>query len=77
MRRPFALAVLAVAAFVGAGCSYFAPFVADPWGKSKAWVGYWDYDLSTKLRVWDRDLHSAHRTIDRYFFNYDWEDPYL
>ena len=24
----------------------------------------------------DRDIESLHRTTDRHFFNYDWDDPY-
>jgi hypothetical protein len=62
MRRFLTLAVLAVVAFAGSGCST---------------VGFWYDDTANKIKVWRRDLHAAHRTIDRYFLNYDWEDPYL
>lgn len=26
--------------------------------------------------AFDRDIENLHRTTDRHFFNYDWDDPY-
>ena len=37
------------------------------WGDNMA--GYW--------YVLKRDMKDLYRSIDRNFFNYDWEDPYL
>ena len=33
------------------------------------WAEHW--------RVIRRDLTDLHRSTDRHFFNYDWDDPYL
>ena len=63
MRRFLALAALLFVAFGAAGC--------------KSTWDFWKEDVKNKTAVWRRDLHSAHRTFDRYFLNYDWEDPYL
>ncbi|HET6201819.1 MAG TPA: hypothetical protein VFI25_03325 [Planctomycetota bacterium] len=62
MRRILAAAVLALLAFGAAGCRT---------------IGFWVEDVSNHVTVMRRDLNSVHRTFDRYFLNYDWEDPYL
>lgn len=34
----------------------------------------WEHNLN-HLRAWNEDLESMHHSFDRYFFNYDYEDP--
>lgn len=34
----------------------------------------WEHNLN-HLKVWNQDLDNIHRDIDRFFFNYDWDDP--
>ncbi len=34
----------------------------------------WEHNLN-HIKVWNSDLDNMHRSIDRYFFNYDWDDP--
>ena len=41
---------------------------------------WWDdmaSDFHHSWRAMGRDIRKAHRTFDRVFLNYDWEDPYL
>ena len=33
--------------------------------------------LMTHMEVWLKDFRDMHRFWDRYFMNYDWDDPYI
>ena len=63
MRRLLALAALVIVAFSAAGCR-------STWD-------FWKQDVQNTVSVWRRDFNSAHQTFDRFFLNYDWDDPYL
>jgi hypothetical protein len=34
----------------------------------------WTHNLN-HLRAWNEDLDRMHRTLDRFMFNYDYDDP--
>jgi len=38
---------------------------------------WWGDNLAGYWYVLKRDMKDLYRSIDRNFFNYDWEDPYL
>lgn len=38
---------------------------------------WWKNNLAGYWYVWKRDATDLYRSVDRHFFNYDWEDPYL
>jgi hypothetical protein len=59
MKKLAAFALLAIAAVGFSGC-----FSLVDWEHNK-----------NQLRVWNNGLDSAHRSIDRFFFDYDWDDP--
>lgn len=40
-------------------------------------VEFWSHDTESKIKVWRRDLHEIHKSIDYHFLNYDWDDPYI
>ncbi|MFO0980354.1 MAG: hypothetical protein U1E76_01200 [Planctomycetota bacterium] len=40
-------------------------------------LSWWGDDLSNHGRAILRDLDHIHWSIDRHFFNYDWDDPYI
>lgn len=59
MRKALAAVMLGVLALTTGGCFSFVD---------------WEHNLN-HLRSWNEDLDRAHRTFDRIFFNYDYEDP--
>jgi hypothetical protein len=54
---------LMAAAFLG-GCHYDS-------------VYWWGQEMSNHYKVIQRDGMKILWSIDRHFFNYDWDDPYL
>jgi hypothetical protein len=47
-------------------------------GRSAAYNGrWWRTNLRNHWYVIERDATDLYRSIDRHFFNYDWDDPYL
>jgi len=38
---------------------------------------WWGQNMRGYWYVFKRDMTDVYRGIDRHFFNYDWEDPYL
>jgi len=62
MRRKLAaLALLAAVALLAPGCTF----------------RQWADDVVNHGKVILRDLNDIHRSVDRHFFNYDWNDPTL
>lgn len=59
MRKILVLLALVVAGSFMSGCFSFVD---------------WEHNLN-HLRSWNEDLDRMHRTIDRYIFNFDYEDP--
>lgn len=61
MRKFAAVMLLVVAGLSVGGCFSFVD---------------WTHNLN-HLRAWNQDLDRMHRTMDRFFFNYDYDDPSL
>ncbi len=40
-------------------------------------IEFWSQNTTDKIKVWRRDLHQVHKSIDYHFFNHDWDDPYI
>lgn len=59
MRKIAPLLLLAIAGVMLSGCFSFVD---------------WKHNLN-HLRAWNEDLDRMHRTFDRFFFNYDYDDP--
>ena len=59
MRKLLLLVIVAIATSFTTGCFSFVD---------------WEHNLN-HLKAWNEDLDRIHRTIDRYIFNYDYEDP--
>lgn len=59
MKKLFALALLATATAGLSGC-----FSVIDWEHNK-----------NHMRAWNHGFSRAHSTIDRFFFDYDWDDP--
>lgn len=59
MRKLLLLAIIAIGTSFTTGCFSFVD---------------WQHNLN-HLRAWNEDLDRMHRTIDRYIFNYDYDDP--
>lgn len=59
MRKPIAVLLLVLVATTLTGCFSFVD---------------WNHNLN-HLRAWNEDLDRMHRTFDRFFFNYDYDDP--
>lgn len=59
MRNVTAILLLVVGAFGLSGCFSFVD---------------WEHNLN-HLKAWNEDLDDMHRTTDRIFFNFDYEDP--
>ena len=38
---------------------------------------FWRNNWDGRMMAIRRDFHMLHQSIDRHFFNYDWNDPYL
>lgn len=57
------LTLFAATIFVG-GCHYDS-------------VYWWGEDISNHYKAVLRDADHIHWSIDRHFFNYDWDDPYI
>lgn len=63
MTRLRAITVLLLLAALGLGSCH-----------SSEW---WANDLAGHGRALNRDMDQIHRQFDKYFLNYDWNDPYL
>jgi hypothetical protein len=59
MRKSVAVLLLVFASTCLTGCFSFVD---------------WNHNLN-HLRAWNQDLDRAHRSIDRIFFNLDYDDP--
>jgi hypothetical protein len=59
MRKSIAVLVLVFVATAMSGCFSFVD---------------WTHNLN-HLRAWNEDLDRMHRSFDRFFFNYDYDDP--
>lgn len=59
MRNTMAVLLLAVVSLGLSGCFSFVD---------------WQHNLN-HFRAWNEDLDRMHRSIDRFFFNYDYDDP--
>jgi|GEM_PF-1881316 len=59
MKKIAALALFALAATGLSGCFSFVDMEHN----------------ENHFTVWDQQLDDAHRSIDRFFFDYDWDDP--
>ncbi|MEQ8764425.1 MAG: hypothetical protein RL885_10895 [Planctomycetota bacterium] len=40
-------------------------------------IEFWRDNTNDKLKVWRRDLHQIHKSLDYHFLNHDWDDPYI
>lgn len=59
MKKIAALALLAVSTLGLSGCFSFVDMEHN----------------ANHFAAWDNQLNEAHRSIDRFFFDYDWDDP--
>lgn len=68
-----------IAAGINAGAKGL--FLATPGSEPNDTLGGWwddmENDFHKSWRAMGRDIKRTHRTFDRVFLNYDWEDPYL
>ncbi len=61
---------------IGKGLLFSTPG-SEPNDDLGSWTENMSKDFQGSWRAMGRDLKKAHRTFDRVFLNYDWEDPYL
>ncbi len=53
-------------------------FIAVPFtGCRTDSVYWWGGHARGYYQVFKRDAEHVYRSIDRHFFNYDWDDPYI
>ncbi len=62
MRKKIILLLLLLALFIGfTGCFSFVD---------------WTHN-ARHIQAWGNDLRALHKSIDRFFLDYDWDDPFL
>jgi len=63
IRRPLLLVAAVLVGLCLAGCR-------STWD-------FWKEDMSETVKAQNKNFHKIHKSLDRHFLNYDWDDPYL